>query len=274
MQELSQGTRLVERYALIKKIGEGGMADVWLARDDRADATVTLKFLKASLLDRPGQTELFRKEWQVASRLMHAHIARVFEYHDEDRPFYAMQHVDGPDIGEIAGEPLDAVLPAIGLVADGLRYAHGKDVIHRDVKAANILLDSRGAPYLIDFGIAAAETGGSDVNSSPQQRAGEKPQPADDVYALGVLLHELITGRPPGEGSVGRLERLSGEAVPDDVASLVADMLATSPEDRPTAEEVRERLESAGFAARAARLPVGLRQSQAVSSTDDVEVAA
>jgi len=273
MQELLQGTRLVERYALIKKIGEGGMAELWLARDDRADAQVTLKFLKPALMVVAGQRELFRKEWQVASRLMHAHIARVFEYHDEDRPFYAMQYVDGPDIGELGGEPLEAVLPAIGLIADALRYAHGKGVIHRDIKAGNLLLDAQGAPYLIDFGISAAATGGSAANASPQQRAGEAPRASDDVYALGVLLHELVTGHPP-EGEVSaNLKRASGEAAPSQVTQLVSDMLSASPDDRPTAEEVRERLGAAGFSAGPAKLPARLRQRSAATPTDDVQVA-
>lgn len=273
MQELSQGTRLVERYALIKKIGEGGMAELWLARDDRADATVTLKFLKASLLETAGQRELFRKEWQVSSRLMHAHIARVFEYHDEARPFYAMQHIDGPDIGDLGGQPLESFLPALGFVADALRYAHGKDVIHRDVKGSNVMLDSRGAPYLIDFGISAAMTGGSAANASPQQRSGSAPQPADDVYALGVLAYELIAGRPPGDGDMRELQTASGEPVPGAVAALLMDMLRENPDSRPTAEQVHERLAEAGFPAAPARLSAAQRQTAPIAETDSVQVA-
>ena len=274
MQELSQGTRLVERYALIKKIGEGGMAELWLAQDNRADANVVLKFLKSSLLEVAGQRELFRKEWQVASRLMHAHIARVFEYHDEDRPFYAQQFVDGPDIGDLGGQPLDSVLPAVALLADALRYTHAKDVVHRDIKASNVLFDAQGAPYLIDFGIAAASTGGSAASASPQQRAGAQPAPADDVYALGVLLHELIAGGPPGATPSLPSHSAAGDAVPPDLSGLVQAMLSEDPSARPDAETVGERLAAAGFPAGPARLPATLRAPAAVPATDDVKVAA
>src|SRR5690606_11972502 len=95
--------------------------------------------------------------------------------------------------------PADSLRP-FGLIADALRYAHAKGLVHRDIKASNILLDARGAPYLIDFGIAAPGTesgGGSPIAASPQQRAGEPAQPADDIYALGVLMHEILTGGPP-----------------------------------------------------------------------------
>ena len=87
---------------------------------------------------------------------MHAHIARVFEYNDDaDRPFYSLQFVNGPDLSILAGVPIQDILGPIALIADALRYAHAKGVVHRDIKAANILLDHNGAPYLVDFGVAA-----------------------------------------------------------------------------------------------------------------------
>ena len=267
MQELREGIRLADRYALIKRIAAGGMAELWLAADDRADANVVLKFPSAELLSSAGHRELFRKEWQTASRLMHAHIVRVFEYHDDERPFYAQQHIDGPDIGALHAEPLENLLGPIGLVTDALRYAHGKGVIHRDLTARNILLDQRGAPYLIDFGIAGARTGGTPAASSPQQKAGEAPQAADDIYALGVLLHELLTGQPPGD-FLSALRRPSGEAVPTAISALVERMLDADAERRPSAEEVHDALAAAGFPARAANLPDRFRGGEAA----DVEI--
>lgn len=273
MQALSEGTRLADRYTLVKSLGEGGMAELWLAHDDRAGATVTLKFLKSGLLDSAGQRELFHKEWQIASRLMHAHIARVFEYHDEARPFYAMQFIDGPTLGELAGERLANVLPPVGLLADALRYAHGKNIVHRDIKSDNVLIDQRGAPYLIDFGIAGAATGGSAINSSPQQKSGQRPQAADDIYALGVLLHEIVTGEPPPpEGPAHSLERPSGERVPDGISGLIEAMLAADPGKRPSADQVRQRLDSAGFAPGPAQLPSRLRSRDRGHSAADIEI--
>ncbi len=262
MQELREGIRLADRYALIKRIAAGGMAELWLASDDRADSKVVLKFPTEALLGSAGQRELFRKEWQTASRLMNAHIVRVFEYHDEERPFYAQQYIDGPDIGALHAEPLENLLGPVGLIADALRYAHGKSVVHRDVTARNILLDQRGAPYLIDFGIAGARTGGTPAASSPQQRAGEAPTAADDIYALGVLLHELLTGQPPGDLSAG-LTRPTGEAVPTAINNLVVRMLDADAGQRPSAEDVHEALAAAGFPARPARLPDRYRTADA-----------
>lgn len=235
------------------------MAELWLARDERADANVALKFLKPEFAADPGRRERFHKEWRAASRLMHPHIVRVFEYHDEaEGPFYALQYLSGPDIGVLANEPLDRALPPFGLLADALRYAHGKNFVHRDIKAANVLLDERGAPYLIDFGVAAAPGeaagGGSAIATPPGGEEGGRTQTADDVYALGVLMHEIVAGEPPADGVSARLTRPDGEPVPRAVRQLLADMLDPDPARRPDAETVAARLSSAGFPAAAAPL--------------------
>jgi tetratricopeptide (TPR) repeat protein len=233
------------------------MSEVWLARDERAGQLVALKFAAPALAGRAQGRTRFHREWQAASRLMHAHIARVFEYHDDaDGPFYSQQFIDGPDISVVAGQaPAESMRP-IGLVADALRYAHAKGLVHRDIKASNILLDGRGAPYLIDFGVAQAPggqaAGGSPIASSPQQRAGESPRPADDIYALGVLMHELLSGSPPPAaaqaGSAVSLLAADGAPIPEDLQSIVRDMLAAEADERPSATEVAERLRDAGAA--------------------------
>ena len=249
MQGLREGLRLADRYVLLRRLGAGGMSESWTARDERAGSIVALKFLDADLARHPQRRELFRKEWQAASRLMHAHIARVFEYNGEgERPFFAMQFIEGDEIGVLANEELAIALPPFARLADALRYAHGKSVVHRDVKSSNVLLDDRGSPHLLDFGLAAASSGGTPINSSPAQQAGAAPEPADDVYALGVLLHEIIMGRPPGDDAEGLLlERPSGERVPSAVRRLVQAMLAKHANERPSAEAVAERLAEAGF---------------------------
>ena len=275
MRVLKDGTRLADRYVLIRRLGEGGMSEIWLATDERADAVVALKFLRPELSAHPEHRERFHKEWRVGSRLMHAHVVRVFEYHDEpDGPFYAMQRVSGPSIGVLANEALDAAVRPFGLLADALRYAHGKDYVHRDVKASNVLLDERGAPYLLDFGVAAvagseATGGGTPVAAAPP--AGSTARPADDIYALGVLLHEIIAGKPP-EAGVRELpaRRPDGEAVPESLRRLVAEMLDADPARRPDAETVRDRLAEAGFPPGPA--PVrGVRSDRAEASDLRVE---
>ena len=255
MQGLTEGSRLANRYVLLRRLGEGGMSEVWAARDERADSVVALKLLKKTLAIQDAYRTLFHQEWRIGSRLMHAHIARVFEYHDEaDGPFFALQFIDGPDIGVLANESLDNALRPFGLLADALRYAHGKGFIHRDIKASNVLLDQNGSPYLLDFGVAAANAGGSPINASPGQASGAEPEPPDDVFALGVLMHEIIAGQPAAADSQAPATRANGEAVPTAVQRLLEQMLASDGRLRPTADGVVAALDEAGFAGRPARL--------------------
>jgi serine/threonine protein kinase len=269
MRVLTEGTRLADRYTLIRRLGRGGMAEIWLAADSRNDSRnnsrndsrVALKFLHAELAGDDRRRELFHSEWRQASRLMHAHIVRSFEYHGEaDGPYFALQYLDGPDIGELAGLPLELKLRPFGLLADALRYAHDKGVVHRDVKASNVLFDGRGAPYLIDFGVAqpagaaALPGAGTPVTQSPQQRAGKSVEAADDIFALGVLMHELVTGAAPVDGRVSGQEAGGGK-LPDSIGRLMASMLAADSAARPLAGEVRERLMEAGFPPAAVPLP-------------------
>ena len=253
MRVLEQGAQLADRYTLVRKLGSGGMSETWLAQDRQTGKSVALKFLSHALAENSGFRKLLRAEWQLGSRLMHANIVRVFEYHDDaDQPFFSLQYIDGPDIGVLAGEDIDVVSRPIGLIADALRYAHGKNIVHRDIKASNVLLDRRGAPYLIDFGVAAtpgdAAAGGSGIASSPQQLAGEPPGPEDDIYGLGVLIYELVSGGPPDPDTVPALLKSgNGNAVPASVSTLVSEMLAIDAHMRPNAESVAARLREAGF---------------------------
>ena len=257
MLELSKGTRLAERYTLERQLGRGGEASIWLATDRLTRASVALKIVPAT----GSAPQRLRDEWQTSLRLMHAHIARAFEFHeDQGVAFYSLQHVDGPDLSSLAGNALADTLPPVGLVADALRYAHAKGIVHWDIKAANILLDYNGVPYLSDFGVASfagsGGGGGSEVAASPQQRRGEPAQPADDIYALGVVIHELIAGVPPGEEP---LRSLSGEPVPAELSQLVTRMLDADAAARPDAEEVVAALRAAGFAPGAARTKIAPR---------------
>ncbi len=258
MRDLKSGLKLADRYTLADRLAAGGTAEVWRAGDRMTGTDVALKIVTDPALP----ADMLRREWQLSVRLMHAHIARVFEFHeDADGPFYAMQYIDGPDASALSAAPADEILKPMALVADALRYAHGKGVVHRDIKAANVLFDQNGAPYLIDFGVAAAAGdpvgGGSLIALSPQQLAGEAPTPADDVFALGGLIYELVAGRSP-YGSATTAEDIvklvppplvsnDGSSPGPAVTSLVAAMLDKDAAARPDAEAVVDALADAGI---------------------------
>ena len=251
MRILKEGARLADRYTLIRRLGGGGMAEIWLASDRQSEGRVALKFLAADYVGDARRKELLHREWRIGSRLMHANIVRVFQFHDEpDGAFFALQYVGETGISVLAGAEAAESMRPIGLIADALRYAHGKGVVHRDVKAANILLDSRGLPYLVDFGVADNQGGeamsgsGSPIAMSPEQGAGAEARSSDDVFALAVLMHELLTGNPPGGDARNEISTTlaNGTPMPGAIAQLLRDMLAADPAARPDAETVAARL--------------------------------
>jgi serine/threonine-protein kinase len=258
MQDLRKGIELANRYTLVRKLGAGGAAQTWLAQDRLTKASVALKVLVS---ERTSGDD-FRQEWQTSIRLMHAHIVRVFEFHDDpEGKYFSLQYVDGPDISVLSGAPVDHILAPIALVTDALRYAHARGVVHRDVKASNVLVDHNGAPYLIDFGVAADDDqdarGGSLIAASPQSLAGEPPQPADDIFALGGLIYELVSGRSAYSSAAtaddiryavpGPLQAADGSDVPHAIRQLVASMLDKDAGKRPDAESVVAALRDAGI---------------------------
>jgi serine/threonine protein kinase/tetratricopeptide (TPR) repeat protein len=269
MRELTKGTRLADRFTLDRRLGEGGEAQIWLAKDRLTGASVALKIVPATA----GNIERLRAEWQLQIRLMHAHIVRVFEFHsDDDCAFYSQQFVDGPDLGALTARPCTESLPVIALLADALRYLHGKGIVHRDLKASNVLLDRNGAPYLADFGVAAKtgdrKGGGSMIAQSPQSLDGNGADPSDDIFAFGALIYELISGQPPYSVDTlaedirtrvpASLRAEDSSDVPPEIVQLVAAMLSKEADKRPTAEAVVERLRSAGIRPGPARIAGGV----------------
>jgi len=262
MRDLKSGTQLASRYTLVRKLSAGGGAMIWLASDKLTRASVALKIL----VDEAIPAATLRREWQLSIRLVHAHIARVFEFHDEDvdhqqNAFYSMQYIDGPDISALGGAPIADILGPIGLLSDALRYAHEKGVVHRDIKTSNVLLDGNGAPYLIDFGVAAAGDdhigGGSVIASSPQQLDGNLPAASDDIFALGGLIYELVSTRSPYSSANTEddirnripppLAAADHTPVPQPIRDLVTKMLDKDSLNRPDAAGVNAILMAAGF---------------------------
>jgi serine/threonine protein kinase len=200
------GQTLAGRYDLIELLGAGGMGEVYRARDRELDELVALKVIRADLASAPEVVARFRHEVKLARRVTHGNIARTFELGQADGlMFCTMQMIDGESLAHrLARERRIAVPEAVAIacaLCEGLSAAHAADVIHRDIKPANVLLARDGRAVLADFGIAAvriaddAGISGTPAYMAPEQARGEPPTPAADVYAVGALLHEMVTGR-------------------------------------------------------------------------------
>ncbi len=280
MLELKKGTQLAGRYTLVRRLGGDKETHSWLARDRLTRASVALKITSPDTV----HADHLRSEWQANIRLMHAHVVRAFEFHAEsDAAFFSQQYVDGPDLGVLAGLPLADILGPVSYLVDALAYMHAKGVVHRDLKASNVLFDSNGSPYLCDFGVSAAvghvASGGSPITQSPQSLQGQPAATADDIFALGTLLYELISGHPPWSpdelsADIARttppeLRTVDGAALPDKINSLINSMLDKAADARPSAATVAEVLRGAGFAARTATIDVAERR-QSIRVDDEI----
>ena len=267
MPDPASGQRLDDDITLLRRIGRGGMADVWLARDRRHDEPIVVKLLAEDA--EAESVRLLERESLAVRRLDHPNIIRVLDFHaGPGRAYVAMDHVDGGDAGRLRRRPPKQVLAGMLPIADALRHAHRRGVVHRDVKASNVLLAATERPFLVDFGIAAfgsagdsVRGGGSAFAKSPQQLNGAPPDPADDVYGFGALLYDLISGHPPfwPNATADRVRSAtlaalsSPHALPDGLADLIARMLAKSAAERPSMDGVISQLEELSGAERPQR---------------------
>jgi hypothetical protein len=220
------------RYRLIAPLGEGGMATLWRAMDEQLDREVAVKLLRPQFGNDPGFAARFKQEARSAGSLSHPNIVSVYDYGTDAETggqFIVMQLIDGEDLAAILAKngPLkvdDAVRIAIG-VASALEAAHRRGIVHRDVKPGNILIDHD--VKVTDFGIARAvaeasmtvtgTTLGSVHYFSPEQARGDEVTGQSDVYALGIVLYEMLTGRRPFEGDSAAgvaLKRLTEDPLP------------------------------------------------------------
>jgi beta-lactam-binding protein with PASTA domain/tRNA A-37 threonylcarbamoyl transferase component Bud32 len=206
-----EGRTLVGRYALRGLIGQGGMADVMLANDEILDRPVAVKILHARYAADDSFLARFRREAQAAASLNHPNIVAVYDFgEDGGRPFIVMEYVAGQSLRELVQSEQVTPQGAVEIVSDaalGLHYAHERGLVHRDVKPANILLSEDGQVKVTDFGIARAVSAesvtqtaavfGTAAYVAPEQAQGENVDRRTDVYALGCVLYELLTGRQP-----------------------------------------------------------------------------
>src|SRR5262249_55558298 len=204
------------RYRIVRPLGRGGMGGVYLARDGELDRLVALKVPRFPPDDATG-FQRFTREARAAANLDHPNVCRVYDHGRIDGlPFLTMAYVDGPTLADVLRDgplPPRRAAELARDVARAMAYAHGQGVVHRDLKPGNVLIAQGGSPGGTDFGLASRDTPadprlttegsmlGTPLYMSPEQVAGERAGPASDVYSLGVVLYEMLTGRPPFSGS-------------------------------------------------------------------------
>ncbi len=260
------------RYRLESRLGYGGMSTVHLALDVRLERQVAVKLLAEHLADEPAFVSRFQREAQAAARLVHPNIVQVFDSGRDERTgqyFIVMEYIEGSSCAEILRDQgwvdVPEALAIIEQACEGLHYAHRHGVVHRDVKPGNLLRAREGEVKLADFGIAKAteqssitQVGsvlGTAAYLAPEQARGEEAGPSADLYGLGVVTYQLISGRLPYEATSltelalkqqqeepARLDSLVA-AVNPELAEAVAIALALDPRDRyKTALEMRHGL--------------------------------
>jgi serine/threonine protein kinase len=210
---MAQPALLNNRYQLLEPLGTGGMAQVYRARDLMLERYVAIKMLRSDYSSDPNVQVRFRQEAKAAANLSHPNIVTVHDFgFDQGKLFIVMEHVPGTNlkimIDNIGKFSPEEALPIVIQACAGLGYAHRAGLVHCDVKPHNILITPDRRVKVTDFGIARAISGirpdeqsdvvwGSPLYFSPEQAAGQAPSPASDVYSLGVVMYEMMTGRPP-----------------------------------------------------------------------------
>jgi eukaryotic-like serine/threonine-protein kinase len=254
-----QGTVVDKRYTLRNKLGGGGMANVYLAHDDVLDRDVALKLMREAFVDDEEFVERFRREARNAASLSHPNIAQVYDQgRADDLNYIAMEYVPGGTLKDRIRE-VGALDPAeaagiAARVADALSVAHSKGIIHRDIKPQNVLLTPTGEVKVVDFGIARAASAtavtrtshvlGTAGYMSPEQAAGQRVGPESDLYSLGVVLYEMLTGEQPFDAdsavaiAIKHLNeppphpRDANPEVPAELDAIVMSLLAKEPAQR------------------------------------------
>jgi len=212
---LPEGFEIGQRYRVVKLLGRGGMGAIYRVRDLELDRDIALKLIRPEIAEDRATLERFKREIQLSSRITHRNVLRVYDLGEvEGIRFLTMQLVDGEDLASLIKRegrlPLPRVIAIFGEICKGLAAAHEQGVVHRDLKPQNVMLDAAGNAYVTDFGLAKSLAGtgmtemgailGTPFYMSPEQVRGEPAGPRSDIYALGVILYEMVTGRVPFTG--------------------------------------------------------------------------
>lgn len=260
----------INQYKVLEKIGSGGQGAVYKALDNKLNRTAVIKVLPPELTQKTANFRRFEREAQLCSQLDHPNICTIYDFHSDDGVFYiAMQYVEGKNVRQlVAGRPLElkSALSIAIQVTDALAYAHSKNIIHRDIKAGNIMVSESGQVKILDFGLAklleddhASQNEGHDRNeitelgipygtatyAAPEQARGERADHRSDIFSTGVLIYEMLTGIWAFQGknvvdvrhqvlygTPKPMAELRKEPLPPQVQQIVDKALAKDPKDR------------------------------------------
>jgi serine/threonine protein kinase/Tfp pilus assembly protein PilF len=263
---LTRGTTFANRYEILEILGSGGMGKVYRAHDKKLDEEVALKMINPDIASDKRTLERFSHELKIARKISHKYIGRMYELmEDESTHFITMEYVPGEDLksfirrsGQMA---MGTTLRIAFQVCEGLAEAHKLDVVHRDLKPSNIMIDKQGNAKIMDFGIARSQKSkgltsagviiGTPEYMSPEQAEAKETDSRSDIYSLGIVLYEMLTGQLPFEGDtpLSIAMKQKGEIpidpkelnpqIPDDLSRLILKCLEKEKEDRfQSAEEV------------------------------------
>ncbi|MFP4217014.1 MAG: serine/threonine-protein kinase, partial [Phycisphaerae bacterium] len=259
-EQLIEGRVLAGRYPVCRRLGAGGMGEVWLAEDRELDGMpVAVKVLPPLLARNPRSVAALKREAALSLKLTHPNICRLYGFQSEgELKFLVMEYIDGQTLEDLLDQQdsrtlrLEQLLPIARQIAEALDYAHrlSPPVLHRDIKPGNIMVTSDGTAKLLDFGIArelkdsmtrvtGQQTTGTLLYMPPEQFAGKDPTPASDVYALAATLYECLKGRPPfHQGAIGhQLLHMQPDPIasqPEHVNDALLGGLAKDPSQRPS----------------------------------------
>src|SRR3982751_2215453 len=260
----------INQYKILEKIGSGGQGTVYKALDTKLHRTVVIKILPPELTAKTANFKRFEREAQLCSQLDHPNICTIYDFHEANGVFYiAMQYVDGKNVRQlVAGRPLElkSVLSIAIQVTDALAYAHSKSIIHRDIKAGNVVVTPTGQAKILDFGLAKlledeqieenrgldkteiTELGipyGTATYAAPEQAKGERADERSDIFSTGVLVYEMVTGIWAFQGKTvidvrhqvlygtpKPIAEMRRDAIPERLQGIVDKALSKNPKDR------------------------------------------
>ncbi len=246
---------VIDHYRIIDKIGSGGMGDVYLAEDTKLKRKVALKFLSSNMCQDENLLTRFKREAQSIAQLDHPNIITVHEVSEyKSRPFFVMQFVQPRSLKDYSQDKNPSINQIIKImidISDGLQTAHQNNIIHRDIKPSNILIDESDRPKIVDFGLATIKgmsqlteigtTMGTTQYMSPERIKGEQGDARSDLFSLGILFYELLSGELPfkGENPQAVMHSILNKEidplkdnVPDQIRIIVSKLLCKDPEDR------------------------------------------